>query len=187
MDRKGRSGSYADPTKHSLDGMATGAPKICVGEPASFAEAELDDFTAFVPGGGEVTAKGLRERVGKAAQIAFARENECLVGVAGLKKPDQSYRGRIERSAKAKLPAKTLPLELGWIFVLPSARGRKISGAFCRPLVAQAENSGIFATSRIDNMPMHCALERLGFNRVGREWPSKENNAKLALFIRNAV
>lgn len=167
--------------------MATGVPKICVGEPASFAETELDDFTAFVLAGGEVTATGLRGRVARAAHIAFARENECLLGVAGLKKPDQSYRSRVEKSAKTKLPAQTLPLELGWIFVLPSARGRKLSAALCRSLVAQAEGSGIFATSRIDNTPMHRTLEKLSFKRVGQKWPSKENNAKLALFIRNAV
>lgn len=167
--------------------MATGVPKVCVGEPASFAEADLDDFTAFVLAGGEVTAKGLRERVARAAHIAFARENECLLGVAGLKKPDQSYRTRIEKSANAKLPAETLPLELGWIFVLPSARGRKLSAALCRPLVAEAESRGIFATSRTENTPMHRTLEKLGFKRVGREWPSKENDANLVLFIRNAV
>jgi GNAT superfamily N-acetyltransferase len=167
--------------------MGTGVPKVCVGEPASFTATELDDFTAFVLAGGEVAANGLRERVAKAAHIAFARENECLLGVAGLKKPAQGYRGRIERGADTKLPAETLPLELGWVYILPSARGRKLSAALCRPLVALAEGKGIFATSRTDNAPMHRTLEKLGFKRIGQEWPSKNDDAKLALFIRDAV
>jgi len=167
--------------------MTSVAPKVCVGEPASFTAAEIDDFVAFVLAGGEVAATGLRDRVIKAAHIAYARENECLLGVAGLKKPSDSHRRDIEKGAGAKLSANSLPLELGWVFILPSARRRKLSAALCRPLVSLAEGKGIFATSRTDNGPMHRTLERLGFKRVGKEWPSKENNAKLALFVRDAV
>lgn len=171
----------------SLESIVTDVPRLCVGVPDSFTEAELDDFTALVLAGGEVAARGLRERVTGAAYLAFARAGECLVGVAGLKRPEKSYRSRIELSSKEELPAASLPFELGWVFVLPSARGRKISALLCRQLVAHAEQLGIFATSRTDNTPMHRTLDKLGFKRAGQQWPSKDNDAKLALFIRNAV
>lgn len=166
--------------------MASVLPRVCVGEPASFTGPEIDDFVALVLAGGEVAAKGLRGRVTNAAHIAYARKNECLLGVAGLKKPSDGHRSEIEKGAGMKLSAESWPLELGWVFVLPSARGRRLAAALCRPLVSLAEGKGIFATSRTDNATMHRTLAKLGFKRVGKEWASKENDAELALFVRNA-
>lgn len=161
---------------------------ICAGEleiyldrPSSFSAPEIDDFLAFVLAGGEVTRRGLRERVRNASHIAFARQKKCLIGVAGLKHPADSYRRAVEGSAGFTLPAETFPYELGWIFVLPSARRRGLSTTLCRSLVGCAERRGIFATSR--DPFMQRALERAGFRRVGREWYSKKNRARLALFV----
>ncbi|MGH8195827.1 MAG: GNAT family N-acetyltransferase [Woeseiaceae bacterium] len=161
--------------------------RICVGEPGSFLDTEIDDFVAFVLAGGEVTASGLRDRVNGASHIAYARENECLLGVGGLKKPGGTYRRRIEVDSGAEIASENFPFELGWVFVLPSARGRGLSTALCRALVAPADGKGVFATSRTDNEEMHRTMHKFSFKRVGNAWPSTENDAELALFIRDAV
>jgi len=162
-------------------------PKVCAAEPDAFAPEEMDDFVALVLAGGEVTPQGLKGRVMSAPHIAFLRENNCLLGVGGLKNPSGHHRNEVEMGAKTKLSAEDIPYELGWVFVLPSARNRKLSFPLCRALVSAANGKGIFATSRSNNEGMHRTLQKLGFARVGAEWPSQQNDGNLALFLKNAV
>ena len=167
--------------------MGDAVPKVCAAEPSAFSPLEIDDFVALVLAGGEVTPDGLRARVMRAAHIAFLRENDCLLGVGGLKKPSNNHRREIELGAKVTLGAETVPFELGWVFILPSARNRKQSFPLCRALVSATNGMGTFATSRSGNEGMHRTLTKLGFSRVGSEWPSRQNDDNLMLFLKNAV
>jgi hypothetical protein len=162
-------------------------PTVCASEPSAFTLEEIDDFVALVLAGGEVNPNGLKGRVMRAPHIAFLRENHCLLGVGGLKKPSDNHRNDVELGSKTNLSAETVPFELGWVFILPSARNRKLSFPLCRALVSAANGKGIFATSRSNNGGMHRTLEKLGFIRVGSEWPSLQNDGTLALFLKNAV
>ncbi len=147
---------------------------------------ELDDFVALVLAGGEVTSVGLPKRVRDAHSLSFLRSNGCLIGVAGLKFPSDHHRTEIESRAGTPLASADYSLELGWVFVLPSARGGK-SYALCAPLIGASEGKGIFATSRSKNTAMHVTLGKLGFSRVGGEWPSGQNPDSLWLFLKNAA
>lgn len=148
---------------------------------------EVDDFVAFVMAGGQVTPHELRDRVMRASHIAFLRENDCLLGVGGLKFPDEDYREKIEGSSMIKLPPEEFPFELGWVFILPSARDRKLSFMLCHPLVTAALGRGVFATSLSRNVGMHRTLVNLGFTPAGLKWPSQENDDNLELFLRHAT
>lgn len=167
--------------------MDQSALKVCAASPQEFQPKEIDDFVAFVLTGGEVTGARLRERVMRAPCISYLRSKDCLLGVAGLKSPEQGYRARVEKNSKTALSEAEFPYELGWVFILPSARDRKMSFPLCQPLVTAAKGAGVFATSRTTLKGMHRTLEKLGFVRVGSEWPSKENDGNLALFLRHAV
>jgi hypothetical protein len=175
------------PVDSTVDGMDQPAPKVCAASPGKFQPKEIDDFVAFVLAGGEVTSHGLKARIVRAECISYLRNDDCLLGVAGLKSPDQGYRARVEKHSETKLPEKEFPYELGWVFILPSARDRKQSFPLCQPLVIAAKGAGIFATSRTTLKGMHRTLEKLGFVRTGSEWPSKENDGNLLLFLRHAV
>ena len=154
--------------------------------PKAFSSTEIDDFVAFVLAGGEVSAKGLRKRVENAECIAYLRRSECLVGVAGLKRPDKSYRTRVRTNSTISLSEAAFPFELGWVFILPSVRGKKQSLPLCQPIVSAAGSAGIFATSRSTIQGMHVTLSKLGFRRAGAQWPSKQNDDNLFLFVRPA-
>lgn len=171
----------------ALDGMKSDVPRVSAVKPTSLSGVEVDDFVSFVLAGGEVTGQGLRSRVLRAECITFLREAQCLLGVGGLKRPSTNHRKDVEAGASVTLGAKQFPLELGWVFILPSARGRKLSLPLCEPLVAAAANRGVFATSREEKKGMHATLVKLGFERVGDSWPSVENDGNLFLFTRNAV
>lgn len=161
-------------------------PICIVRSPDTFVDAEIEDFLAYVRSGGEVALDGLPKRVREAHSLAFLRREDCLIGVAGLKFPEMSYRKKVEIGAGMPLPSKSFPLELGWVFVLPSAHGGK-SYPLCAPLVEACGGKGIFATSRSGNDRMHSTLRKLGFARAGGEWPSGQNPEKLWLYIKHAV
>jgi hypothetical protein len=161
-------------------------PPSTVKAPSLCTSSELDDFVAFVLAGGEVTPIGLPKRVEEAHSLAFLRNADCLIGVAGLKFPSINHRKEVANGAGVSLPESKFPLELGWVFVLPSARGGK-SYQLCAPLIAAAEGKGIFASSRAGNKAMHTTLGKVGFARVGGHWPSGQNPDNLWLFVKHAV
>ncbi|MDP2141976.1 MAG: N-acetyltransferase [Gammaproteobacteria bacterium] len=164
-------------------------PEVCAGEPTQFQPVEIDDFVALVQAGGEVEPERLRNRVmTRGVSLGFLRESTgCLLGVGGLKAPFVSHRKQVATDSATALAEGDFPYELGWVFVLPSARGRKLSFPLCEPLVTQAAGKGIFATSRIGNIGMHATLKKLGFVRTGKAWRSKQNQEELVLFLKKAV
>ena len=126
-------------------------------------------------------AAGLPGRVRSGRFLSFLHVEGKLLGVAGLKHPSAHHRAEVEQGSGIALPATAFSIELGWVYVLPAARGGK-SLALCFPLVDAVRGEGIFATSRSDNIPMHRTLQKLGFSRVGGEWPSGQNPASLWSF-----
>lgn len=167
--------------------MNVSAPLAVAGRPASFTEMEIDDFVAFVVAGGEVIPRGLRERVLAAEQLAFVRESSCLLGVGGLKRPSENHRNEVGIGSGIPISALEFPFELGWVFVLPSARCRKFSFTLCQPLVAAAQGAGVFATSQSTRYAMHSTLAKFGFSQYGTSWPSMRDDGRLLLFLRHAA
>jgi len=153
------------------------APKDC-------SDVEIGDFVSFVLAGGEVVAQVLEVRVRRAERISFLRDNSCLLGVAGLKHPSHNHRSEVSHWSGVALPEETYPFELGWVFILPSARGRKLSLPLCAPLAEAAGLRGTFATSKTDNRGMHTTLQKLGFVQAGTPYKSPHGDHRLQLFLR---
>ncbi|RUL66014.1 GNAT family N-acetyltransferase [Dyella dinghuensis] len=152
--------------------------------PSNCSDAEIADFMVLVLAGGEVTQQGLENRVRSAVRLSFLREGESLVGVAALKRPNSEYRSSVASMAGFALPSSNFPYELGWVFILPSARGKKYSLLISKALLASAGTEGVFATSRADNPLMHRTLGKLGFSSSGNAYSSRRGGYKLQLFVR---
>ena len=166
--------------------MKTGNLQIVAKAPAEFSDVEIADFVALVVAGGEVTPHGLEGRVRSAERIAFLRGNGCLLGVAGLKHPSQNHRDEVAALSGVPFPSKEFPFELGWIFIIPSARGCQLSLPLCRSLIEAVVTQGVFATSRTENGAMHRTLSKLGFLPVGAAYKSPWGNHQLQSFLRYA-
>ena len=164
--------------------MKTEDPQIIAKAPAACSDAEIADFVALVLVGNEVIPRGLEGRVRSAERIAFLRESGCLLGVAGLKHPSQNHRNEVASLSGVPLPSKEFPFELGWVFILPSARGRHLSLLLCRPLIESAAVQGVFATSKIANGSIHSTLSKLGFLSAGVAYQSPRGNYQLQAFLR---
>ncbi len=156
-------------------------------EPSDCSQTELQDFERLVVAGGEVTAAGLTSRIRNAAVLVYLSEANSLIGIAALKNPNQQYKTHVFQKAGGTAQPADFPLELGWVFVLPSSRGRRLSYKLVDAAVEASNGRGIFATSRADNVPMHNTLKAYGFSIHGNEYASDHDNHKLVLFLRNAA
>lgn len=155
---------------------------VTVKRPVDCDATEIEAFVDLVVSGGEVDADGLPGRVRRAKFLAFLREGERLIGVAGLKLPSKNHRGEVAAAAGHELPGTRFAYELGWVFVDPASRGGK-SLLLCGALVEAAAGQGIFATSRVDNPWIHATLKKLGFRQEGSDFPSQQNpGTRLWLF-----
>lgn len=158
---------------------------VAVKSPQQCSSNELADFTAFVLSGGEVTRAGLSDRVRNAHALFFLRESTCLLGIAALKSPSVGYRAAVFEKASAAVSPLNFPFELGWVFVLPRARGRRLSRDLVQAAADHVVGTQVFATSRTDNPAMHASLLSAAFIKHGGEYPSGRGAHRLLLFLRS--
>jgi hypothetical protein len=158
--------------------------RVVAKQPAECSEALIEDFQAFVRAGGEVGGSALRRRIRDGKVLVFLYDNGCLSGIAALKRPTMSYRQKLVTKSGVSLDEAAYPYELGYIFVLPSSRGKHYSHRLTEVAMRAAESNGVFATSRTDNKAMHATLKRYSFVTAGRQYSSSRGQHELQLFIR---
>jgi GNAT superfamily N-acetyltransferase len=145
----------------------------------------LADFEKLVIEGGAVNPEGLRQRIHEASRLLFLREaGDQLVGVGALKRPSPAYRNTVFANAQATVPPGEYPLELGWVVVAKSHRGRRLSTRIVSELLPFAKNENIFATTRADERVLSFAFD-CGFKINGKPFPSGRGY-DLVLYLRNA-
>ena len=107
--------------------MTTAVPKLIVKSPSACSNVEIGAFIAFVRAGGEVSIQGLVEKIRSAVALALAYLDGLIVGVSALKRPQASYRRRVNSSSGTPLPETEFPFELGWVYVAPDVRRKGFS------------------------------------------------------------
>jgi GNAT superfamily N-acetyltransferase len=155
--------------------------------PEAFSEAEIQDFLAMVRAGEEVGGAVLEQNVRNAKCLVVARQGSCLVGVAALKNPQASHRQTIKTKAGVAVESQDFAFELGYIFVLPSARRQGLAVKLCRAALAAADGKGVFTTARTNNDGMNAILLMFSFAKAGRPYESERGGYQLQLFIRHAA
>lgn len=152
-------------------------------EPLNCTESERQDFARLVRRGFDGSDEGLPNRILDAKWLAFHyAEGRTLSAVAALKAPHEQYREEVFRNAEAGVSPTGFKLELGWVFVVPDHRGKRIAEGLCQLLLARVPGSHVFATTRPNNAPMIKILLALGFVRSGKPYPRRDE--ELALFLR---
>ncbi|MCD9092174.1 MULTISPECIES: GNAT family N-acetyltransferase [Pseudomonas] len=160
--------------------------QIDLKSPCECSDYEIDDFMRLVTEGCEVAVGGLRKRVMAAKHLVFLRTDGQLVGVAAMKNPHDGYRLRVANASGVPLVKQEFPYELGWVFVVPAARGNGYAHALAKAAVTHVNKNGIIATSRTDNLAMHRILIHLEFTPSGSTYCSTLDNYKLQLFLRES-
>jgi len=75
------------------------------------------------------------------------------------------------------------------LYVLENERDKKFGRRLMDGLMAAAGKSGVYGTSRLDeeHKPVHGALERRGFSKVGKSYPSRDGKTNILLFVREQI
>ena len=153
-------------------------------EPNTCTEDERREFARLVRQGFDGSDEGLPGRIRGAQRLAFYyAASDRLTAIAALKAPGDSHRQDVFEKADAGVSPADYKLELGWVFVVPGHRGNRIAENLCRLLLASVPTSGVFATTRLNNIIMIRILAALGFVRVGKPIPRR--NEDLVLFLRS--
>lgn len=155
------------------------------GTPDAFSLAERTRFEKLVIEGGEVSGAVLTSNIANAKILAMYRDKGVIHGVAALKRPRDSYRGKLEAKAGVALPRTEYPYEIGYIFLDNKLQGQRLSYPIVQAALENADGAGVFATVRIDNDKMRRTLKRAGFNAVGNSWKGNEERI-VGLLIRPA-
>jgi ribosomal protein S18 acetylase RimI-like enzyme len=153
-------------------------------EASACTEAERREFAPLVRQGFEGSDEGLDGRIRDANYLAFYyAAGDTLAAVAALKAPSDRHRDDVFKKADARVSPADYRLELGWVFVVPGHRGNGVAESLCRLLLARVPTACVFATTRPTNTSMIRILLALGFARVGKPYPRR--NEQLVLFLRS--
>jgi predicted GNAT family N-acyltransferase len=153
--------------------------------PSDCTSQALADFENLVTKYGTVDPEGLTQRIRDASRLLYLREsNGQLVGVGALKRPQLSYRRKVFAKARATTPPDEYRVELGWVAIAKSHRGRGLSRRIIGQLISLAENENLFATTRADARAMRFAAD-YGLKTAGYPYPSGRGY-DLVLYLRNA-
>ena len=143
-------------------------------------------FQRIVLDTGEVNPETLAGLYRRARIVSFARLDGQWAGVGALKRPYAKHRAKVFKQSKSEMDPKHFPYELGWFHVLNGFKGRHIASHMVEELMKHADGAPVYATSRVNNVPMHSALiAHGGFVREGSEYSSEEGDVPLCLFIRS--
>jgi ribosomal protein S18 acetylase RimI-like enzyme len=154
--------------------------------PDACTEQERRELARLVRQGFDAVVETLDGRIRAARCLAFRYAADgTLAAIAALKAPDEAHRAAIFAKAEAPVSHMAYELDLGWVFVLPAHRGKRIAPDLCRRLLARVPAAGVFATTRTNNDPMIGILRTLGFTRVGKPYPRRDE--QLVLFLRAPV
>lgn len=154
----------------------------------AFAPRDLSDdqrtvFVRLVEEGEEVDNAALATNIDNARILIFGIVEGDVKGIAALKRPQASYREKIREKAGVEVGERHYAYELGYVVLMPEARGRKVSHRLVAEALMHADGRPIFATARADNAPMLAALAKAGFAQVGREYRGRKNQ-KIRLLVR---
>jgi len=153
--------------------------------PLEMAEAEKKEFIALVSAGGEVLEYGLPERVDQALALVTIRDGDTLVGTAAIKAPALAYRQAHFKKAGVADRAIDYALELGWIVVRDTHRGKGYVRILVETALAAAAGCGVYATTK--SAQIRHVLPDYGFMIQGAPYASAlEPDAQLTLLARPA-
>jgi len=140
-------------------------------------------FQRLVGEGGQIDPVTFPRLLANARALALARVDGVLTGVAALKRPNDAYRTRVFRAARATRTAADYPWELGWVYVAPAGRSQGLVRLMLEKLLAEREGLPVYATSAVDNDAMHRSLKRFGFEPHGEAYPPSQNTQPIQLFV----
>lgn len=141
-------------------------------------------FIKLVRKGGEVDGRALVANVKSARVLILGSIAGDVKGIAALKRPQANYRKRIGQKSGADIGEAHCPYELGYVFLLPEARGKGLSHRLVAKALEHVDSKAVFATARVDNKAMLATLAKGRFKQIGQDYSGR--SGRIRLLIRTA-
>ncbi len=152
--------------------------------PSQCSDKELNEFLALALEGGEVIAQGLLQRIQRAEELIFIKD-DVLIGIGAIKRPYDNYKNNVFKKAGVLELAVNYSYELGWIYSLPSSRGKGVGRMIMETITRSVGDTGCFATTRENNGPMHHLFSQYSFSKLGTSYKSDNGYYSLVLYATN--
>lgn len=145
-----------------------------------FSAAELDTFKKIVLQADQVKAETFDKLIAKNPQLLFYPNTIEPESVAALKIPNPEYKKKIFQQAQSKHDPNDFEYEMGWLVCLKPGEG---IGQKVASFLAEKTDQ-IYASTRSDNQKMIHILEKIGFKKSGKDYPSERGGYELSLYIK---
>lgn len=155
-----------------------------IGTPNKFSKDDITQIVDLILSGNEVGSNQVISNIKNAAIIVTIKDDTELKGIATLKNPLSTYRKHISDKSGFDVSLTKFPYELGYIVIIPSARGTGLSRILVDAAVNAANGKGIFATARTNNTRMISTLQKFGFKPVGNSYLGRDGVNKIQIFVR---
>jgi len=152
--------------------------------PSKCSTIELTAFEKMVITGGEVTKSNLKQKILNAQLLLFYYEAAQLCGTAAIKTHNSEYFNKIVHAASISEKLDNTINEIGWIYICPSQRGKKLSLEFVKRLL-DGYSKQIYSTVREENIAMKKTLLNAGFSKLGNPYKSSRGSYKLEFYLKN--
>jgi GNAT superfamily N-acetyltransferase len=150
--------------------------------PHECSESELTTLEKLIIDGGEVMTNGLRNRIKLAERLIFLLEGEC-VAVGAIKNPSDQYKADVFKKSGVPSSQSKYKYELGWLYVIPSARKKGLGHLLIESALKFVGSSGCFATTRANNDSIHHLFSQYSFSKLGIEYQSVNGDYSLMLYV----
>ena len=151
--------------------------------PQECTKEELKIFKELVSVAGEVISTSLNSLVNRAYKLIFITDNNEIIGIAGVKNPNQSYIEKISKKTSIKISNNMK--ELGWIYILPEYQGQGLANKLMEYIYKNILNDiECYATTREKNNVMKHLLEKYLFDVSGEKYASENGNYNLELYVK---
>lgn len=151
---------------------------VWVGKPTNLTDDEITATAVLICSGGALPAeiKTLKGRLRRSSILAIYREEDQVLAVASLKKPNPNYRIGVFEKASVSLGRLQSAPELGYVTVDEKMRSKGLAGKLVSVLLDNLEEP-CYATT--NNNSMKRILERAGFSEKGQAWKGQRGSLSL--------
>lgn len=161
--------------------------KLEIKKYSDLSEPERVQIINLILKGDEVNSATLPNRLSESALIAYFIDSNKIMATATIKMPLDSYKTKVFYDSNSNLSISDYIYELGYVMVDENCRGGKLASRLCRELTKIFLSQNLFATTRVDNVPMQKILKNNYFSEIGIMYPNRTNTTFLKLFIKQKI
>jgi len=158
--------------------------RIHVVRPVGLSCTKLDELACLIVEGGQIRPDNIADRLLRCRWIAYATDNEKVVGVAALKTPHDGPDDNAFYKAKSPYNYDAFTMEIGFLMIASPYRRKHLALALTKTLCDLESRSNLYATVVEANCGAQSVLLRNGFVQSGVPFADRGGSEPLVLWVK---